>query len=243
MKTTIQQFAIHRLILIAILFLIVASPSHAQRKSVMNDNLTFVNVYAPLESASSKSGMLAAVYSLLVPGLGEWYVGDLSSGQYHLMSEGSLWLVYGGMRTYSSWIRNDAHAYATQHAGASFAGKDADYDANIGDYVNTEDYNQEMLRNRDYDKVYSSQAFFWQWQNAEQQASYRAQRIQADKMKNNAQFAIAGMVINRVISVFGAVRAAARYNREHDAASRIDLNVTPNPVNGDGLQLTMSTTF
>jgi hypothetical protein len=147
------------------------------------------------------------------------------------------------MRTYSSWIRSDAHAYAAQYAGASFAGKDEYFESNIGDYFSMDEYNQQMLRNREYDKVYSSSAYFWQWQTTEQQGIYRGERVRADRTKNNAQFAIAGLVINRIISAFGAVRAASRYNREHAETSQIDLYVAPNYASGDGLRVIVMTQF
>jgi len=194
---------------------------------------------------SEKSPLLAAVFSLILPGAGEWYVGDLSGGQYHLMAEGGLWLTYGGMRAYSTWLRNDAQAFAGEYAGANFAGKDADFDVNVGDYISRDAYNQAMLRNRQYDMVYESDEYQWEWQSAEQRSNFRGMRVRSDRYKSDAQFAIAGMVVNRLISAFSANRLARRHNAQLSERSAVDVDLyaVSGAAAGEGIRLHLRATF
>src|SRR5437868_5743769 len=70
-----------------------------------------------------KSPALAALYSLLLPGMGELYVGDYGSGKYFTIAEGALWTGWGGMQWYGNWKQNDSRQFAAQHAQISLDGK------------------------------------------------------------------------------------------------------------------------
>jgi hypothetical protein len=117
------------------------------------------------------------------------------------------------MKIESQWIRDDARTYAAEHAGASLAGKDANFEVNIGNYSSMDAFNEAMLRNRDYSRVYSSPADQWNWQSDDLRSTYRGYRIRSDQWNSDAKFAIAGLVVNRILSVFSATRQAARVNR------------------------------
>jgi hypothetical protein len=188
--------------------------------------------------------MLAAVFSLALPGMGEWYAGDLSAGKYNLIAEGGLWLTYGGFKLQSGWIRDDARVYATQHAGAAMEGKNADFEVNIGEYLSRDAYNQAMLRNRAYDEVYSAPGFEWEWQSVQQMTGYRSMRIRSDQANNSAKFAVAGLVINRIISAFAAARMASRFNSGlSENRWEIDVRTIDGGTGADGLTLNVRTNF
>ena len=165
------------------------------------------------QATEHRSVLLAGVLSAILPGMGEWYAGDFGSGAISLSADGLLWMSYAGMKLQSKWIRDDARTAAVQNAQAQMAGKDAAFEVNIGNYMTTDEYNQAMLRNRQYDQVYSSPSSQWQWQSEQLRSDYRGMRIRSDEWNNNAKFAIAGLVVNRIVSVFAAARKAARFNR------------------------------
>ena len=171
-----------------------------------------------------KSVMLAIAYSLLLPGLGELYAENFSTGKYYLMSDAGLWLTYAGFRARASWLRQDAKAFASQHAGAAFAGKDDQFDVNIGNFLTTDEYNQQKLRNREFDLVYGNAGYDWVWDADANRNSFKDLRIKSDEVYNNSKFILAGLVINRVISAFNAGRAASIFNRNLRAENdwRID---------------------
>ncbi len=163
-------------------------------------------------STQTKSVTLAVVLSLIVPGMGEWYAGNFDSGKYFLIADGSFWLTYGLFQYRGTWLRADARSFAVMHSGANFSGKDGRYVVNVGIYKNVDDYNQAQLRDRQYDQIYSSPNYRWQWDSDANRLQFRDLRIRSDQMYQDAKFAIGALVINRLISAFSAGRAAARSN-------------------------------
>jgi hypothetical protein len=167
-----------------------------------------------------KSVGLATLYSLLVPGMGELYVGEFgSSGKYFLGAEGALWLTYGVFDVYGNSLRDDSRAFAVTHAGADISGKDDQYYVDLGNFVSTAAYNEKKLRDREVDKLYDPAAgYTWQWDSDASRATFRDRRVASDNMYNNRKFIVAAVLINHVASAINAARAAIAHNRDIDNA-------------------------
>ncbi len=192
-----------------------------------------------------KSVILAIVSSLVVPGVGELYAGNFETGRYHLAADAALWLGYAGFQYTALWIKDDARVYGTEHAGADFTGKDDQFIVNVSNYPSVDAYNAAKSRNREYDMLYVSPAYVWNWQTDAQRQHFRDLRVRSDEAKNNAKFVTAALVVNRVISAFSAGRAAARFNESLDAQSSVSLGVSPSqgPAGADGLTLHVVAVF
>jgi hypothetical protein len=176
------------------------------------------------ENAGDKKSVVAAIaLSLVLPGTGEWYVGNAQSARYHLLAEGGIWITYASLKLHSQWLKNDAHTFARIHAGASFNGADGDYDVNIGNYMSFEDYNNAKLRYREYDLVYTDANCQWQWDTDANRQVFRSQRIKSSEAANNAKYVIGVAVINRVISAFRAGMLASNYNKSHAAVLHLEI--------------------
>ncbi|HVN48934.1 MAG TPA: hypothetical protein VMU30_08965 [Bacteroidota bacterium] len=166
------------------------------------------------DGGQKKSVLQAAALSLLVPGLGQAYVGSINNGKYYLIAESGLWLTYAGFRVYGNWLHQDAQTYAAEHAAANFSGKDDQFEVNIGNFNTTDDYNLQKLRNGEYNLIYAGSQYQWNWQgNDAERLHFKNMRIQSANVYNNSRFIIGAVVINHVISAFMAGRAAAFYNR------------------------------
>jgi hypothetical protein len=189
-----------------------------------------------------KSVMLAIAASLVLPGMGELYAGSFESGKYHLIAEGGLWMTYAGFRIHSSRLKQDAETFAYQHAGVNFNNKDDQYSVNIGNFNTTDEYNQAKLRNREYDLVYSTDAYKWQWDTDASRLRFKDLRIRSGEVKNNAKFIIAVVVVNHLISAFSAGRKAAAYNRALSALDDIQIQTfsinNGSYVDGFGISIT-----
>jgi len=189
-----------------------------------------------------KSVMLAIAASLILPGMGELYAGSFESGKYHLIAEGGLWMTYAGFRIHSSHLKQDAETFASQHAAANFSNKDDQYSVNIGNFNTTDDYNQTKLRNREYDLVYSTDAYKWQWDTDANRLRFKDLRIRSGEVKNNAKFVIAAVVVNHLISAFSAGRKAAAYNGALSALDNIQIQTysmnNGSQINGFGISIT-----
>lgn len=180
-----------------------------------------------------KSVALAIAASLLLPGTGEWYAGNMQTGRYLLMAEGSLWLTYSGFYLYGNWIRNDAREFARRHAGAQLGGKDEAFEVNLGNFMDTESYNQAKLRNREYALVYEEASFHWVWDTDANRQRFKELRIQSDQVHQNGKFVIAALVVNRIVSAFLAARSVAAYNRRVMLEDSWSIGVTPEDAIGN----------
>ena len=159
------------------------------------------------QSAERKKPALAAIYSLLVPGMGEVYAENFSSGKYFLIAEGALWLTFTTFEVYGNSLRDDSRSYATAHAGVNGAGKDDQFFIDIGNFLNTNAYNEKQLRDRQPDLLYDPAAGYnWQWESDAMRAEYRTERIRSEQMYNNKKFVVAAIIINHVASAINAAR-------------------------------------
>jgi hypothetical protein len=162
-----------------------------------------------------KSVTLAALYSLLLPGMGELYAEGFSSGKYFLIAEGGLWLGYATLEIYGNSLRDDAIAFAASQAGINPSGKDDRFFVNVGNFLSTDEHDQKQLRDREINNVYGSDpAYRWDWNgNDAARLRFREERIASETMFNNRNFVIAAVIVNHVLSAINAGRTALAYNK------------------------------
>ena len=170
-------------------------------------------IFEGIPAGSSKSVLLAAGLSAILPGAGELYAGNFESGKYSLIAEATIWITYAGFYSHASWVRQDARLFATQRSGARFDSKDDKFAVDLGNFNSVSDYNQAKLRNREYEFLYTDPAFNWQWDNDQSRVAFKNERIRSDEIFQNAKFVIIAAVVNRVFSAFSAGRAASAHNR------------------------------
>jgi hypothetical protein len=181
-----------------------------------------------------KSVGLAAVYSLLLPGMGELYAEGFGSGKYFLIAEGALWLTFATFEVYGNQLRDDSRSFAASRASINPAGKDDQYYVDIGNFLTIQEYNEKQLRDRELENLYDPTAgFAWQWDSDASRATYRDQRISSETMYNNKKFVAAAILVNHVASAINAARAAISYNSSIDEALG-DLSIHADVLGGVG---------
>jgi hypothetical protein len=238
---------------------LVCQSSNAQqlqtRRDIVNDLLGQTQMLSqrPAElfpddnsSGEKKSVALAAVYSLVLPGMGELYVGSYGTGKYFTIAEGALWIGWGGMQWYGNWLQNDAHEFAAQHAQTSPEGKDDQYFIDIGNFKNVYVYNEQILRGRDVFGTYDPMSsYYWQWDTDANREQYRQLRVSSDEVFNNSRFVIAAIGVNHLLSAINAGRLAISHNKSIDEASTIDIhaNVIGTFAHPNGIMLTVTKSF
>lgn len=197
-------------------------------------------------SSGKKNAAIASLYSLLLPGMGELYVGEYGMGKYFTVAEGALWLTLGSFHLYANALQDDARRFAVQHASTSFDGKDDQFFIDISNFDNVYDFNEQALRDRDPQKLYDpNSSHYWQWDNDINRESFRQQRVSSDNWSNNTRFVVAAIAVNHVVSAINAARLAISHNKNLADAEPIDvraklLGTLSNP---DGIMLTFSKTF
>lgn len=235
-----------------VLVSVLAWSAHAQWQSSPPRAPERSSIAAPLEvslmpqiqtgspSPGRRSVLLAVAASVVLPGAGEYYAGNFQeSGRYSLAAEAALWLTYAGFHLHGTWVRNDARAFGAQMAGVAFNGKDNEFEVNIGNYLTVADYNDAKLRSREFEKLYTDPAYAWAWTSDADRNRFREERIRSDRILQAAKFAVAGLVVNRVISAFAAGRGAAAANRAARRAEwGIGMNAGVDPAGAPALSLT-----
>jgi hypothetical protein len=195
---------------------------------------------------SEKSVALAGLYSFLLPGMGELYVGSYNTGKYFTAAEGLLWVTLIGFQSYGNWVQDDARDYAAQHAGIAIAGRSDQYFVDIGDYQTVREYNEDMLRKRNIVKLYDERyPIGWNWDSKTNREHYRDLRVASDQAFNNVSFAIAAIGVNHLISAVNAVLVARAHNKNLEQVGSIDIRtrVLGNITNPHGIMFSFSKTF
>ena len=195
---------------------------------------------------SKKSVLLGIAYSLILPGLGDFYARKGETGKYYLGVDVSLWLAYGGVQAYGHWVKDDARTFAVQRAGANFSAKAAQFEVDLGNFDNIDDYNQAKLRNRQYDLLYDvSSSYAWKWNSTDDRLRFKNERIRGDEIIRNSQFVVGALVINRIVGAISAARSVSEYNRNTQSLGGWRLNAAASGglFAADGFTFTVSKDF
>lgn len=232
-----------------ILSSVLAFSQNSQILKLENDGtknlkLTKVNSIFPEEQPGKKSVFLSAVYSLLLPGMGELYANNYSSGKYFTIAEAGLWATYAGFDIYGTWQQNEYKSFSSSIGGVNTAGKDEDYFAVIGEYQSINDYNNAMLLDRNYNAIYNTNTHYWDWKNSENRKNYRNMWVKSESSFNSLRFIGGLLVVNRIISAINAVRATIAYNKQlKEAGWDIRLEMQNNPTNQLGVNINIIKSF
>lgn len=174
-----------------------------------------------------KSGGLAMLYSMLLPGMGELYAGSYNSGKYFTIAEGVIWGFYAGLNIYGNWQKENYKDFASSFGSVAPDGKDEDYYATIGEYIDIEEYNKEKGLERDFRSIYNTKNFYWKWADQGQRREYRGMWVSSEQAFNNVRFAVGALIVNRIISAINAVRAVSAYNKRLSSETSWNISVSP----------------
>ena len=207
-----------------------------------------VNVKVNKEVHSKKSPGLAMIYSLIVPGMGQAYTKRFDVGKYFLISEAALWLGFASFTVYGSWLVNDAYDYSVTHAGVikGSKAKDDDFWINIANYDNADNYNNEMLEQGNYDKVYyPGTGYDFHWNSVAERKAYRDDKLAGDRITNDRLFFVGAVLINHIISAISAIVLTNNYNNGSNSSGGVVIkaDVIKNFNRVDGIKLNLTKWF
>ena len=172
-----------------------------------------INISEAQTHPDMKSVGGALFYSLLIPGAGQFYVGNTSSGALFLGLEAGLWIGLIGNSLYTDHLRNEYKTYAVYHAGVDPLNKGKQYWIDVGKYDDLYAFNEQRLRERHYDQVYDeTQENKWQWDSRENRFTYDAKRLQANENSERDVFFWGAIALNHIVSGIHAMVMARRHN-------------------------------
>ena len=155
--------------------------------------------------------------SLILPGWGEISSGYQTRGQFLLGTDVLLWINVLGGSDLSAQYQSDYTAYATEHAGVDWDNTDYLFAVDLGYYDSLQEYNDEKARQRSLEirtapsgelvreyghAIYPENGdFSWEWDTHSRRVEYNNLRVKSAQWEKVASFAVAGLIVNRVVSV------------------------------------------
>ena len=167
--------------------------------------------FTALESTQYPTPQQAFLRSLVVPGWGHVSMGDahITRGRTHMITDIGLVLaiVIGEQR--EARLLDDGFALAQTYAGISLTNKSRSLQLAVSDYDSFEEYNETMLRLRNWNRlILDTPENHWAWESSQRRVEYQELREQADQAGRAMPIAISLMVANRVVSAISAARLA-----------------------------------
>lgn len=166
------------------------------------------------QDSDRKSVPRAALYSALLPGLGEHYVGSRKKARYFFAAEAISWLGFLSYHTYGQWKKDDYINFARERAGARLEDKDDLFHDWVGFYDDIDQFN-EFGRVQDRERPYlvDNETNHWRWRSRADKSAYREIKNSSREAFRRRDFTVGLMILNRIVSVIDAVHDARKTRR------------------------------
>lgn len=165
-------------------------------------------------SYQKKSVGKALLFSLLIPGAGEYYVGETSYLKFFLGLEIVGWGTLFFNRYYYNSMQKDYMAFASLHAGVDKRNKDDQYWIDIGKYDDIYSYNNKRANQWRIEELYKvNKNNYWRWDSYDNRYIYDYKRLKSVSVKNREVFITVGILLNHLVSAVNAVRLARKHNK------------------------------
>lgn len=188
---------------------------------------------------------LAIIYSALLPGMGELYAGDYSSGKYFTIADGVLWGSLIGVSAYANNQEDNYRSFAETFGGVDLNGKDAKYFGNIGNYLDIYQYNHRQELDRNYEDIYDSGTHYWKWSGQAQRTEYRDMWKSSETANNSTRFIVGALILNRIASVINAIRLVNAHNKnlKKELGWNVSFNYSNTITHPNNLSMHLVTSF
>jgi hypothetical protein len=178
----------------------------------------------------------AMVASAIIPGTGEWLLGDKTKAEIFLWLDGAIWLTYLSLSWYGNSKEHNARLLAVKSAGAVLNHKDKDYYRVLENYDNSLEYNTVVMREARYrypDSVEAQKEYLakygyfgdaaWDWPSDSARFTYFYKRRSARLTLHQAGMVFGGILLNRLVSFFDC----ALFTPDRTVSKK--MGIVPNP--------------
>lgn len=161
-----------------------------------------------------KSRAKAIILSALLPGAGEYYIGQKRKATYFFVAEAINIIGYASFKIAAGWKKDDLIRYGNAQAGASLEGKPDEFYDMVGFYLNNEHYNTEGRVGDPWRPYYpNNNEYHWQWQSEEAMATFKEIKNKRGQLTQRSKFMLGLAVVNRVISVIDTAISTRRLKK------------------------------
>ena len=184
-------------------------------------------------------GLPPSIRSALIPGTGEYAVGHVKRSHTFLTSEVLLWtMAIGSFAAHKKGI-DYYTTLATEHAGIDPQFKTYQYWIDIGNYDNTDQFNEEHLRWRAPGRVYPrDDTWKWDWDADTNRKKFEKARIASDRWQLVGNFMVGGIFLNHFVSMVDVI-----YLQRTAEANGTRLSFSSQPIRGNGWKYQLSYWF
>lgn len=268
----IRRYSLRMTALIGGLVLAGAAASAAPRIAAAAPLLVPDRMYKAedvLQSATSEEGVvltgpsgeknpkLAMLYSLLLPGLGEHYLGHSTRAKGFFVAEGAIWAGFGVFRLQGNHRQDLFREYARASAGVSVRDDDEFYRI-VGNFISSEgpySANEQVRRaarsifpgDRERQDEYIAAHEYtggdaWRWASETQRERFRDMRTSSLDAYHRADLTVGLMVANRLLSVLdvGLISARSRARGKDQATLSWEIDADRK---GPNARVTLSRSF
>ena len=171
--------------------------------------------------------------SLILPGWGELKMEETKRSRVLMTADLSIFVTYLLGKNFNASYIDQYKAYGSLYADADMTGKDYSYIVNMSNYNSMDEYNQDMSNRKNYDDMYEDSNYNWEWDSKRKRLNFNDMRESSIVSEKFAEFAVAGLIINRVIS---AIDILYLTNKN----SNVKLNAFVLPEKNEGMSLNLS---
>ena len=203
--------------------------------------LAFALALSPVQSSAregTRSPGKAALLSLLVPGVGEFYAGGPRSGRFFLFTEGLFWTGMAVFKSLESSRTDTYRAYAAAHAGVRLDGKPERFieEVTLFQSIYTRNARERfvagdlaILRPETPDAI-------WEWDAEASRLKFQDLRSRTTSAEQKAFLFVGALVFNRCASALNAA-SIARKTRSVSPEGSVQLSSAVDPNGGASVRL------
>ena len=174
--------------------------------------------------------------SMIFPGWGELKMEESKRATIFMATDLSIIATFLLGKSFNRWYVDKYLAYGTLYAGADMNGKDYAYIVNMSNYDSMDAYNHTMMIQHNanaFDDIYTDQGYNWDWDSKANRNKFNDLRESSLIAEKIAEFAVAGLILNRVASVIDILYLK-------NSKSNFSLNTYVVPEKYDGVSLNIS---
>ena len=205
--------------------------SHSLLLAQENDTLKRKEPALPAHPVGWKSPKRAMLYSLVLPGMGQWYSESKGAAKLYFTMEAGLWTYFLVSKAQEGILRGGYTAFAAGNASTNPSGAPNQYFKDLGQFYSSdsanewirrqarEQYPNDKAKQEEYinTRLYSGDRT-WAWRDQAAWFSYRDQRLRSLEARHRASYVMGWAIVHRILSGLDAARVAGKHNRNLSVA-------------------------
>lgn len=159
------------------------------------------------ESSELQKSKPSVLKSALIPGWGEHSFNAHRQGYLFNGIEAALWIIAGFASTSAKNHENDLYFFASEYGHITDPQHKSDvFLDRVSKYDSMEAYNDQMLRNRQWDRIYSAaNGYYWKWESEKKRGEYFDIKTHRYRWRQRLTYTFGAIALNHLVSTMDAL--------------------------------------